>query len=80
MCGGSLLTSSSSGSSQSASVCGRAWPSGRSSSWPCASARAPRGSPSSSSSRGGPGGSHAACGLTRCARSEAAGDDNKESD
>ena len=66
-----LLTFSSSGPSLNASVCGTVWPSDQSSSWPCGSVRVPHGSPSFSSSRGGPGGSHAACGATLYARSGA---------
>ena len=66
-----VLTSSSSGSSLNVSACGTVWPSTQSAFWLCATARGPHGSPSSSSSHGGPGGSHAACGATRCARSGA---------
>lgn len=66
-----ILTSSSSGSSLSASVCGRVWPSDQSSSWLCVTARGPHGSPSSSSSPGGPGVGHGACDVTQCARSGA---------
>lgn len=67
----SILTSSSSGSSLHVSVCGTVWPSNRSTSWLCGIAHEPHGSPSSFSSHGGPGGSHAAYGVTQCARSEA---------
>lgn len=65
------LTSSSSGSSQQISVCGKVWPSNQSSSWLCGSAHEPLDSPFSFSSHGGPGGTHAACDATQCARSEA---------
>lgn len=65
------LTSSSSGSSRHASVCGKAWLWDRSSFWLYVIARAPHGFPSFSSSRDGPAGIHGACGVTRCARSAA---------
>lgn len=73
-----ILTFSSSGSFLHVSVCGRVWPSSRSSSWLCESAHEPHGSPSSSSSHGGPGGIHAACGATQCARSEAKNNNDKK--
>ena len=66
-----ILTSSSSGSSQSASVCGRVWPSDQSSSWLYVSAHGTHGSPSSSSSPDGPGAGHGACDVTQCVRSGA---------
>lgn len=65
------LTSSSSGSSHCISVYGTVWPSNQSSSWLCGSAREPLCSPFSFSFHDDPGGSRAACGATRCARSEA---------
>lgn len=66
-----ILTSSSSGSSLHVSVCGTVWPSNQLTSWLFETAHGPHGSPSSFSFHGGPNGSHAACGVTQCARSGA---------
>lgn len=69
---GNLLTSFSSGSSLRVSVCGTIWPSNQSTSWLCENAHEPHGSPSSFSSHGGQGDSHASYDVTQCARSGAA--------